>query len=179
MTRTSLLTLLLSVAVLGCSTGPMNNPDTGVRINTGALSADATIVANAQAQPELSRLVAALQRAGLVNALSGDGPYTVFAPINAAFDRADAGAMSPEDLAATLRYHVVEGDVPASSLVDGMQVGTLHGEEITVTVRETGERTIQVDDADVIYADIEASNGRIHIINRVLTPLAQGVPGVE
>ncbi len=173
-----LLPLALAVVLAGCSTGPMNSPDISgsVALNTGALSPNATIVENAMTQPELSTLVSALQQADLAGALGGDGPYTVFAPINSAFDGVDVAGMSAEELAETLKYHVVEGDLPAASLTDGLTLPTLQGEAVTISLESGGDRTVQVDGAYVIYPDIRASNGRIHLINAVLTPTAQGAP---
>ena len=169
------------VAAAGCApTAPADRPDATLRLDTAALSSQASIVANAQSQPELSRLVGALQQAGLVSALNGPGPFTVFAPVNAAFDGIDVGSMSREDLGAVLRYHVVEGDLSASDLVDGMVLGTLAGENITVTFGSSDPSDVRLDDdASVIYPDIEASNGRIHLINAVLTPTSDGVPSIE
>ena len=159
----------------------MNSPDMTpeLTLDASALSPNATIVANAQTQPALSSLVAAVQRAGLVDALNGAGPFTVFAPVNSAFDRISAGDLGPDELADILKYHVVPGDVASSSLVDGMIVETLNGENLTVTFQQNGDTGVKVDEAMVIYPDIMASNGRIHLINAVLTPLADGVSSVE
>ena len=176
-----LSSLFLLLFVAGCSSGSMTADDAPNRIaiDTAGLSADATIVENAMAQPQLSTLVSALRQADLVGALNGDGPYTVFAPIDPAFARADVSEMSAEELAATLKYHVVEGDLSAASLTEGTILQTLApGENLTVTIDES-DGSIQVDDADILYADIEASNGRIHLINLVLDPLAQGVTSVD
>ena len=179
----STLVVLASLAVGGCAnTGPNNRPSISgqLTLDTSALSPSATVVANAQSQPELSRLVAALQRAGLVDALSGAGPFTVFAPINEAFDGLDLDAMSPEDLAETLRYHVVDGDVALSSLADGSVLGTLGDGNITVTLPDPNNTGARLnDEASVIYPDIRASNGRIHLINAVLTPQADGVSPIN
>ena len=178
----SFLSLALAVTLTACSTGPMNSPDISgsVTLDAGALSPSNTIVENAMTQPELSTLVSALQRADLVSALSGDGPYTVFAPINQAFAGVDVASMSAEELAETLTYHVVEGDLAASSLTDGLTLPTLaSGENLTITLESGGDRTVQVDGASVIYPDIRSSNGRIHLINAVLDPLAQGVTSVD
>ena len=177
------LLVLASLAASGCgSTGPNNRPSLSgrVAIETGALSPSATVVANAQSQPELSQLVAALQRAGLADALGGDGPFTVFAPINAAFADADLDGMGREQLAEVLRYHVVDGDVALSSLADGSVLGTLGEGNIVVTLPETNDSGVRLnDEAVVIYPDIRARNGRIHLINAVLTPQADGVSPVN
>ena len=178
-----LLFVLAGLVASGCgTTGPNNRPDISgeLRLNTSALSPSATIVANAQGQPELSRLVAAVQRAGLVEALSGPGPFTVFAPVNAAFDGVDLDGMSRDELAALLRYHVADGDVALSSLANGSVLGTSGEGNITVTVPEVNNRGVRLnDEAQVIYPDIRASNGRIHLVNAILTPTADGTTSID
>ena len=139
-------------------------------LDAGALDANATIVANAAGQPELSSLVGAVQRAGLVDALNGDGPFTVFAPINAAFEDIDAASLSIEELQSVLQYHVVAGRYMAGELVAGTRLETLGGAEISVSADAGDPLELNVDDADIIYPNIEASNGVIHLINVVLTP---------
>ena len=122
-------------------------------------------------------LVAAVQAAGLVEVLSGDGPFTVFAPTEEAFAAAlDALDMSPADLlgntellTAVLTYHVLPLEAPAELVVtlDGQSVATVNGAEVTVTVEDG---TVRVNDATVVATDIEASNGIIHVIDTVLVP---------
>lgn len=131
------------------------------------------IVAVAQGNPDFSTLVAALQEAGLVETLQGDGPFTVFAPTNAAFDKllTDLGITADEllaqpDLADVLTYHVVSGNVMASDLTDGMTAETVNGEELTFDL--SGDP--MVNDSMISSTDIEASNGIIHVIDTVLVP---------
>lgn len=172
-----LLSLLLLVGLVGCSTGRMNTDtdlNAELRLNAAGLSADQTIVENAMTQPELSTLVAAVQRADLAGALSGPGPYTVFAPINQAFDGMDVSMMRPDQLRDVLTYHVVEGDLSAAELTDGMALVSLEGQELTIQRLQAGDPMTKVQDADIIYPDIEASNGRIHLINLVLDPTRGG-----
>ena len=170
---TRALPLLLVVAlVAGCSTGRTNTDASIVgdlRLNASALSANKTVVENAMGQPELSTLVAAIQRAGLAETLSGMGPFTVFAPINEAWEN-DVSTMDRDDLREVLMYHVIEGDFSASELTDGMTVVTLGGEEATIQALQALDPMMMIDDADIIYADIESSNGRVHLINLVLDP---------
>ena len=126
-------------------------------------------------------LVAAVQAAGLVDVLSGDGPFTVFAPTEEAFAAAlDALGMSPADLlgntellTAVLTYHVLPLEAPAEVVVtlDGQSVATVNGAEVTVTVEDG---TVRVNDATVVATDIEASNGIIHVIDTVLIPPSSG-----
>jgi transforming growth factor-beta-induced protein len=118
-----------------------------------------------------STLVAAVEAAGLVEVLKGDGPFTVFAPTDDAFAALPAGALSdlladPEALAGVLTYHVVEGRVFASDLVDGMEVMTVQGQTLTISLNGGA----QVNGASVAAADILTSNGVIHVIDAVLLP---------
>jgi len=126
--------------------------------------------------PEFTTLVAALTAADLVDTLSGDGPFTVFAPTNAAFDKLPAGTVdtlllpeNKDDLIAVLTYHVVPGKIMSTDLSDGQKAETLQGEEVTITI---ADGTIKVNDATVATADVEASNGVIHVIDSVLLPPA-------
>jgi len=132
------------------------------------------IVDVASANPEFETLVAAIQAAELVEPLKGEGPFTVFAPTNAAFDALPDGVLDalllPENqdlLTQVLTYHVVPGELMASDLSTGM-VETLGGEDVMVTV-EGG--SVMVDDADVVAANVPATNGVIHVIDEVLVPM--------
>uniref|UniRef100_A0A7S1P7J5 FAS1 domain-containing protein n=2 Tax=Vitrella brassicaformis TaxID=1169539 RepID=A0A7S1P7J5_9ALVE len=142
-----------------------------------------TIVEVAQDTPELSTLVAALEAAGLVETLQGEGPFTVFAPTNDAFDALPEGVLEdllkPENkdtLTEILTYHVVSGAVKASDLEDGQDVETVQGEDVQVTVRDDEgkskhpRRTIMVNQATVVLEDVMASNGVVHVIDAVLLP---------
>jgi uncharacterized surface protein with fasciclin (FAS1) repeats len=131
-----------------------------------------TIVDIAVANEDFTTLVAAVTAAGLVETLARDGPFTVFAPTNEAFDSLPEGTVDtlllPENidqLTDILKYHVVSGSVPSSSLKGDVE--TLNGDSITVTV-DVG--LMLNDDANVITADIMASNGIIHVIDKVLLP---------
>lgn len=135
-----------------------------------------TIVDIAVGNPDFSILVAALTEADLVETLSGEGPFTVFAPTNAAFEQAltDLGLtadelLASEDLAGILTYHVVPGNVLAADVVglDGTSVATVNGAEVAISV--DGE-TVMVNDATVTAVDIVGSNGVIHVIDSVLLP---------
>ena len=119
-----------------------------------------------------SRLFEALQAAGLGAVLNAeDATYTVFAPTNAAFDAIEPVveqlAEDPEALASVLTYHVVSGAVFAGDLSDGMTVETLQGETLTISVGEGG---VSVNGANVVLANVPASNGVIHVIDAVLVP---------
>lgn len=142
------------------------------------VSADETkdIPANAEATGLHDSLVAALAHAGLVETLQGDGPFTVFAPTDAAFEAAgidlstfDTEAEN-ETLSDILLYHVISGAVDAANVTDGLVATMVNGDNVTFTV--TNE-TVMINDANVTDRDIAASNGIIHIIDKVLLPPAE------
>ena len=117
-------------------------------------------------------LEAAVVAAGLVGTLSGDGPFTVFAPTDAAFDLLPAGTLEAvladtELLTAILTYHVVSGTTLSTDLMDGMVVETLNGESVTVSINAEG---VFINDAEVVVADLVADNGVVHVIDAVLLP---------
>lgn len=138
-----------------------------------------TIVDVAVANGSFTTLVAAVEAAGLVETLSGEGPFTVFAPTDGAFAAAlESLDMTAEELLADtetltsiLTYHVVAGEVPSSDVVtmDGQSVATVNGADVTISV--DGDM-VMVNDANVVAVDVEASNGVIHVIDSVLLPPA-------
>ncbi len=118
-------------------------------------------------------LVAAVKAAGLVDTLKGEGPFTVFAPTDAAFAALPEGTvenlLKPENkdqLTAILTYHVVPGKVMSGDLSDGMMATTVEGSDLTISTDDG----VMVNSANVTTADIEASNGVIHVIDSVLMP---------
>ncbi|WP_244299552.1 fasciclin domain-containing protein [Aquimarina algiphila] len=127
-----------------------------------------SIVELAIATPELSTLVGALQSADLVDALSGDGPFTVFAPTNAAFDALDA-IPGGDALKEVLLYHVAAGKFTAADLLEKQTVTTLQGDEVTIEADGDGNVFLN-GTIKVALADIEASNGIVHVIEGVLLP---------
>ncbi|WP_298980786.1 fasciclin domain-containing protein [Caldilinea sp.] len=138
-----------------------------------AFAQDADIVDTAVAAGDFNTLVTAVQLAGLVEALKGEGPFTVFAPTDEAFaklppDVLQAALDDPEGLLTqVLLYHVVAGKVMSSDLSDGLEVATLQGESVKFTL---SDGAAMVNDANIIAADIEASNGVIHVIDTVILP---------
>lgn len=172
-----------SLALVGCSS---NDDSTAEASPTAATSAPAspadgmtdeasagTIVDVAAANPDFSTLVAAVTEAGLAETLSGEGPFTVFAPTDAAFEALPEGLVDalllPENkevLTQILTYHVVAGEVMSTDIQPG-DVATVEGEDITITTEDGG---VQVNGATVSTADVEASNGVIHVIDEVLVP---------
>ena len=137
--------------------------------------APATIVDVAVGNPDFSTLVAAITAAGLGETLAGEGPFTVFAPTNAAFAALPAGALDslllPENkdqLTAILTYHVVPGTVMAADLpATATDVATVNGAMVSVVAAPEGAT---VNGAKITAADVAASNGVIHVIDTVLLP---------
>ncbi|MDY0021342.1 fasciclin domain-containing protein [Arenimonas caeni] len=133
-----------------------------------------TIVDVAAANADFETLVAAVQAAGLVETLSGTGPFTVFAPTDEAFAKLPAGTLEslllPENkdqLVAILTYHVVPGKVYAADVVKLDSAATVNGQAADISV-EGG--SVKVDGANVIATDVKASNGVIHVIDTVILP---------
>ena len=131
------------------------------------------IVDTAMGAGSFETLLAATTAAGLVDTLKGDGPLTVFAPTDAAFAALPDGTveslLKPENkdqLTAILTYHVIAGKVMSTDLSDGMVAKTVEGSDITIDL----DNGVMVNDASVVTADIEASNGVIHVIDKVLMP---------
>ncbi|HMS03409.1 MAG TPA: fasciclin domain-containing protein, partial [Gemmatimonadaceae bacterium] len=132
----------------------------------------ATIVAAAQGSPDLSTLVTALTAANLTTTLSGPGPFTVFAPVNSAFNAVPADVLqrlleagNVEILSKVLRYHVVPGRVLAADLQEGQEVTTIEG----TTLRITLAGGARVNNARITTTDIQTDNGVVHLIDGVLT----------
>ena len=130
------------------------------------------ILMTAEATTIHNSLVAALTQAELAATLQGDGPFTVFAPTDDAFAAAgiDLAALNNEEgkalLTDILLYHVVSGEVPSSAVTDGLVAGAVNGDDLTFSVGEG----VMVNDANVVLADVPASNGVIHVIDKVLMP---------
>lgn len=132
-----------------------------------------TVVEIAAGDPNFSTLVAAVKAAGLADTLSGDGPFTVFAPTNAAFAKLPAGTVenllkpeNKEQLVAVLTYHVVPGAVKAADVAGLTSAKTVNGKEITIDA----SNGVKVDNATVTATDIEGRNGVIHVIDTVILP---------
>jgi uncharacterized surface protein with fasciclin (FAS1) repeats len=139
---------------------------------SAARAADKDIVDTAVAAGSFNTLVAAVTAAGLVETLKGAGPFTVFAPTDEAFKALGATVdelLKPENkdkLTAILTYHVVAGKVMSTDLKDGMEAATVQGETVVIDL----DNGPMVDDAKVVTADIETTNGVIHIIDKVILP---------
>lgn len=143
-----------------------------------AAAAEPTIVEIAAANESFSTLTAALEAAGLLETLSGEGPFTVFAPTDEAFAALPEGTLDellkPENQQALidlLTYHVVAGEVMSTDLVAG-EVATVQGSPVTIDL----SNGVMVNDASVVTADLSASNGVIHVIDKVIMPPSMMAP---
>ncbi len=137
---------------------------------SGAFAAD--IVDTAVSAGQFNTLVTAVKAAGLVDTLKGAGPFTVFAPTDAAFAKLPAGTVenllkNPEQLKQVLLYHVVAGKVMAADVVKVASAKTVQGSAAKVTVSGA---SVKIDNANVIKTDIECDNGVIHVIDTVILP---------
>lgn len=150
-----------------------------VMVGGAAMFPSKNIVQNAVNSKDHTTLVAAVKAAGLVDTLSGKGPFTVFAPTNAAFGKLPAGTVDtlvkPESkatLTKILTYHVVPGKLSAADLTDGKKLTTVEGEALTVKL--DGKKVWLIDakggKSAVTIADVNQSNGVIHVVDTVLMP---------
>ena len=162
----SLLTLAVTAAVAAPAAFAYGKGDKD--------KAAGTIVDVAAGNPDFSTLVAAVKAAGLVDTLNGEGPFTVFAPTNAAFAKLPAGTLDnllkPENkdqLAAILKYHVVSGEVKAAQAVTLDEATTVNGATADINVNGS---TVTIDGATIVKTDVAASNGVIHVIDTVMLP---------
>jgi uncharacterized surface protein with fasciclin (FAS1) repeats len=159
--------------------GPSLARDGTVMVGGAAMYPSKNIVQNAVHSKDHTTLVAAVKAADLVDTLSGPGPFTVFAPTNAAFGKLPKGTVAtlvkPENkamLTKILTYHVVPGRLEAADLTDGKTLTTVEGDQLTV--RNSGGRISIVDAkgdvSRVTIPDVNQSNGVIHVVNTVLLP---------
>jgi uncharacterized surface protein with fasciclin (FAS1) repeats len=147
----------------------------GVMVGGAMMVPSKNIVENAMEADNVTTLVAAVKAAGLVDALTGEGPFTVFAPTDAAFAKLPEGTVgtlvmpeNKEKLTSILTYHVVAGAYKSTDLAEGEQkVATLNGQEITIVKNADG---VTVNGAKVEIADVISSNGVTHVIDTVLMP---------
>ena len=179
----SLLTaaaMSLSVATASAmGTASMSMNKTGVMVGGALMTPNLNIVQNALNAKNVTTVVAAVKAAGLVDTLSGPGPFTVFAPTNDAFKKLPAGTVEmlvkPENkamLTSILTYHVVAGAYKASDLKNGMMLTTVEGAQLTV--KKVG-RNIWINNARIQIRDVISSNGVTHVINGVLMPPNDGM----
>jgi uncharacterized surface protein with fasciclin (FAS1) repeats len=140
----------------------------------GSSARAADIVDTAVASGQFKTLAAALTEAGLVSTLKGSGPFTVFAPTDAAFAKLPAGTvenlLKPENkdkLTAILTYHVVPGRVTAADVIKLQQAKTVNGKTLSVSAKGS---SVMINNANVTRTDIAASNGVIHVVDTVILP---------
>jgi uncharacterized surface protein with fasciclin (FAS1) repeats len=165
-----------ALVLAACGGDDEATEDTAAEVTEDTMAEDAMevgdIVAVASANADFSTLVAAIQAAGLVETLQGAGPFTVFAPTNAAFEALPAGLLEklllPENvdvLTSILTYHVVPGLVMSTDVAAG-DVATVEGSNVTLAT----EGGVKINDANVVSVDVAASNGVIHVIDAVIVP---------
>ncbi len=166
---------LFSLALLGGHTVAQagHHKERSAQMNN-RMNNTSNIVETAAAAGQFETLIAAAKAAGLAGALSGDGPLTVFAPTDEAFQALPAGTvetlLKPENkdqLARILQYHVLSGRVGSDQLADGISVDTLAGEAAVISATEGG---FAIEGARITATDINASNGVVHVIDRVILP---------
>lgn len=152
----------------------MMDANAGVMVGGAMMVPSKNIVENAMGSSDHTTLVAAVKQAGLVETLSGAGPFTVFAPTNEAFAMVPKatldGLMKPEmkaDLTKILTYHVVPGALKAADLKDGQELTTVQGGKLMVSIKDG---VVMINGAKVTIADVVSSNGVTHVIDGVLMP---------
>jgi uncharacterized surface protein with fasciclin (FAS1) repeats len=148
----------------------------GLAVPASAAAAEKNIVETAAGDPRFDTLVSLVEQAGLADDLSGDGKLTVFAPTDAAFRRVPEKTLrklgrSRKKLRRVLRYHAAAGDLKAEQVVQRRSVRTLAKRKVRIRVRDGNVFLNRR--AKVVQADVAASNGTIHVINRVLLPPAR------
>jgi uncharacterized surface protein with fasciclin (FAS1) repeats len=183
-TFTRLFAILFLAAIISCNEGTTNSSETttvapGENPAGGqeAVQDDESqkdVVKVAVSSKDHTTLVAALKQAGLVTSLSNAGPFTVFAPTNAAFDKLPAGTVDElmkeekkEDLQNVLQYHVFMSAQSAEALTDGQTLGMVNGDNVTISVKDG---KIRLNNSATIITSITASNGIVHVIDGVLLP---------
>ncbi len=168
--------LLILPSVTSAGEKCANSSTKSGHVNTVAYSPEKKmdIVDTAVNAGSFTKLAAALQAAGLVETLKGEGPFTVFAPTDEAFAKLPAGTVetllkpeSKDKLTAILTYHVIPGKVMAADVVKLQNAKTVQGSEVDIKV---ADGKVMVDGANVVKTDIECENGVIHVIDAVILP---------
>lgn len=167
-------TFLVAVAAAALAVAAVGSTASARPATSAGTAVDGTIVQTAVAAGQFTTLAALLQQTGLAETLSGPGPFTVFAPTDAAFAKVPpetlrALAADPAKLRQVLLYHVVSGAVPAADVVRLTGAKTLNGASVTIKI---ADGTVKVDGATVTATDVMASNGIVHVIDTVLIPKA-------
>ena len=168
-----------SMAAMGGDSARMAKPE-GVMVDGVAMVPSKDIVENAMGAKSVSTLVTLVKDAGLVETLKGSGPFTVFAPTNAAFDKLPKAAVAEltapanrAKLKGVLTYHVILGRLLAADLKDGQELTTVNGEKLHISVKDGKVMVSNGKDAPatVQIADVVSKNGVTHVIDGVLLPL--------
>lgn len=161
--------LFINCGDSGSGSGPMQGGMSTVKDD----SSQKDIVKIAAGSKDHTTLVTAVKTAGLLDSLANPGPFTVFAPTNAAFEKLPAGTVdtllkpsSKADLENILQYHVIVGVFNSSALKDGDEIGMVNGDSIKVSVKNN---TVMINDARIV-ASIPATNGIVHVVDSVLLP---------
>lgn len=180
----NLLPLLLLLILVACNnkTETTKEDTTGNNLTGGqeAVKDDESkpdVVKVAVGSKDHTTLVAALKQAELVTSLSNSGPFTVFAPINAAFDKLPAGTVdnlmkdeNKADLQNILQYHVTTSALKLDFFKDGQTLGMVNGDNVTISIKDG---KVVLNNSATIVASIQASNGMVHVIDGVLLPPAK------
>ncbi|MBS1947392.1 MAG: fasciclin domain-containing protein [Bacteroidetes bacterium] len=177
------LTLFVAFNIFSCSNEPEKQPEqatntqppaSGGQENVKDDESQKDVVKAAMGSKDHTTLVAAIKQADLVTTLSNAGPFTVFAPTNAAFDKLPAGTvdglMKPEKkeaLTNILEYHVTVGVLKPESFADGQSLGMVNGDNVKVTIKDG---KVMLNNSATITASIPVSNGIIHVVDAVLLP---------
>lgn len=167
------LVALMAVPFFVAACGSETTEESPTPSPSPSMMAENDIVDTAVGAGSFTTLVGAVQSAGLEETLRSEGPFTVFAPTDDAFaavPKATMDALLADPMGAladVLKYHVVAGKVMAADLSDGMMVDTVNGAQLEVKITDG---VVMVGDATVVTADVEASNGVIHVIDTVLVP---------
>lgn len=163
-----------TVFAVSCDNQSTENTETEVTEEVVVEETSPTVVDIAIGSPDHTTLVTALSEAELVETLNGDGPFTVFAPTNSAFAALPDGTVeslleeeNKDQLTGVLTYHVVSGNVMAADLSDGQVVTSLNGQELKVSIKDG---KVMINNATVVAADLDGSNGVVHVIDTVLMP---------
>ncbi len=168
-----------ALAVTATIIAPARAEEKTVMVGGAAMFPSKNIIQNAVNSKDHTTLVAAVKAAGLVDTLEGKGPFTVFAPTNAAFGKLPTGTVDtlvkPENkatLTKILTYHVVPGKLEASDLTDGRKLKTVEGEELTVKKMDGKTWIVDAkgDKSMVTITNVNQSNGVIHVVDTVLMP---------
>lgn len=177
LTATLVLALAMSFTTVGYASDCASHSSPATKTTAKAEEAKPmTIIETAVSAGSFKTLVAAVEAAGLVETLSGEGPFTVFAPTDEAFAALPEGTVEAllkdkQALASILTYHVVSGSLDAEKVAGQKKLETVNGQSFKISV---GEEGVMIDNARVVSTDIVCSNGIVHVIDTVILPEMEG-----